>query len=110
MDEVNKAVSGIYSWIGNRAPKQDLPKCVRKRIDWVLRLVDYSGLDFMGAMRAVLAQDDDFEIKDELSFDWLPVTPEFRKWRDSYAYRTGEMQVAVELIYGTQEATDNDHD
>lgn len=104
--EIDKATLGIFSWIGNRTPTQDLPQGVRDRINWAVQLEKESGLTFMGAMRAVLADPSDDGIANMLDYCWLEPTQEFIEWRDGPTYRLREMQIAVELLYGTQDGTE----
>lgn len=107
MNEISKAMNDLFSIREGGVLKQDLPKCVRERIDWAANIEEDSGLSYIGALRAVLAEESDTEIREELSFDWLPVTKEFIDWRDTVAFSIKQMQIAAELIYGERRKRDD---
>ena len=82
MDELNnEEIRKIY---GNdpRSTKMKFPKCVTKRLGWVREYMD-DGLTLYDVFMAVLAYDEKSSKKDfELSGTWLPVSDEFKAWRD----------------------------
>ena len=100
MDELNnKEIIKVY---GNdhRKTKIKLPKCVTNRLDWVREYMD-EGLTFYGGYTAVLAYEEDQAREDfEFGGTWLPVSDEFKAWRDEGFDRSfKEMQIALALIY-----------
>lgn len=101
--EAEKAVFGLMINKDNKIefPDTRLPKSAKERIKWVFPAID-DGLRFYGALRFVLGLDEEADKREwemGASYDWLPVSPEFKLWRD----QTGvlpDMRIAVELIYG----------
>lgn len=108
MDELNNEIRKIY---GNdpRNTKIQLPKCVTERLDWVSECIE-EGLTFYGGFMAVLAYEEDQAREDfELGGTWLPVSDEFKAWRDEgYTWRLKEMQIALALIYAYEEVDDEE--
>lgn len=105
-DELTVAINDIFLWPGKNTPHQHLPACVRERINWAVKLEDDTGIAFFTALHAVMADDD--RLSDEFDEGWLAPSDEFLTWRDEpgYMWSVKQMQVAVELIYGTQEITE----
>lgn len=92
-----------------RAPKMDLPECVKERIKFFGKYSE-DGLSFLGCMDLIMAEDED-KAKKEFEIgayeDYLPASEEFKQWRDEIALRNlHQMEIAVALIYGMGE--DND--
>lgn len=81
-------------------PDFEFPDCVWERIDFFAAEYE-NGLTFEGALRFTLAYDEK-ECKKDWSCggasDWLPVTEDFKNWRDSIMDKS--MELAVALIYG----------
>lgn len=80
-----------------------LPKFVRQRADFFAKQTA-DGLSYFGALKATMAYEYEVsEIKKEIEFggSWLPVSDEFKNWRDSYLGKNSkQMIVALYLIYG----------
>lgn len=92
-----------------RAPKMDLPECVKERIKFFGKYSE-DGLSFLGCMDLIMAEDEE-KAKKEFEIgayeDYLPASEEFKQWRDEIALRNlHQMEIAVALIYGMGE--DND--
>jgi len=68
------------------------------------------GLTFYGGYTAVLAYEEDQAREDfEFGGTWLPVSDEFKAWRDDgFAGSFKEMQIALALIYAYEEEEDNE--
>lgn len=104
MQNMKKTMNNIFGWsIQDEKvvpPNFDFPDCVWERIDFFASQYE-DGLTFEGALRFVLAYNEQ-ECIDNYDVggcdDWLPVTQEFKEWRDSYRDRS--MELAVALIYG----------
>lgn len=84
-------------------PDVKLPKFVVERLNYFYPLQE-EGLTFMGVLEMVLANDEEQAKKDFLfgAFDeWLPVSDEFKKWRDDYPLsKFHQMEIAVAILYG----------
>ena len=86
-----------------KPPKAIMPTCAKERIFFVRKCID-NGLSFLGGLNMVLAYDEEESRKDFiigwLPGDWIPVTEEFKQWRDEpCVFR--EAEIAVALLYGT---------
>lgn len=87
-----------------KSPKAVMPVCAKERILFACKYMDDWRLSFSNALNIVLAYN---EIESEKIFscgawvgDWLPVTEEFKQWRDGpCVFR--EAEIAVALLYGT---------
>lgn len=109
LEGLQKSVSNIYGWkIENGSPnlKMDLPHFVKARVEYFREEPD-CGLSFMGYMQAVLGYEEDEKENKETfdmfgTVDWLPVSDEFKKWRDEY-FSMRQLEVAVAIIYGCYE-------
>lgn len=87
-----------------KSPKAVMPVCAKERILFARKYMADWGLSFYGALNMVLAFDEEESRKDfimgGLPEDWIPVTEEFKQWRDEpFVFR--EAEVAVALLYGT---------
>lgn len=85
-------------------PKANMPESVKERIRFFTKYRE-EGMNFYGCLNCILSYDEE-EQRKEFEFgayeDWLPLTDEFIKWRDTYlADRAGE--VAAAILYGTCE-------
>ncbi len=99
----------IYRWFyeGGKIhpPKMDLPKAVKERLEFFLDQTDF-GLTYLGCLEAVLAYDEEKVKKEiEMGGDWLPVSKEFKEWRDGTGselpyHSSKEQIIALALIYG----------
>lgn len=78
-----------------------LPKFVRQRADFFAKQAG-DGLSYIGALEATMAYEEDKAKKDiEIGGLWLPVSDEFKNWRDDFlGYGMKQMIVALYLIYG----------
>ena len=118
MNDLNKMMDAIYMWSVNEKgqcvpPRVAWPSYVQERIDWVNREMKASPLSFIGALQEIFAYD---EANDKrkwewgASQDWLPVSDEFDRWRNSPSSNVKEMAIAVDLLYGTSAPIDVEHD
>lgn len=102
MIEAHDAVFGFEIVEGKiKTPKYKLPAAVKERIKYIGEESE-NGMTFLGCMNCVLAYDEESCKKEFLlgaSKEWLPVTDEVRRWFDETG-TSGEMLVAVELLYG----------
>ncbi|WP_249274445.1 hypothetical protein [Candidatus Enterococcus clewellii] len=92
-----------------KLPEAVMPEFVKERIRFFTKYRE-DGMNFFGCLNCILAYDEE-EWKKEFAFgayeEWLPVTEEFKQWRDTYhADRGGE--VAVAILYGTCEEVEHD--
>ena len=87
-----------------KPPKADMPEEVKKRIRFFTKYRE-QGLMFLSCLNFILAYD---EVEQKTSFestayeDWLPVTEEFRQWRDEL-FAEREAEVAMAILFGTCE-------
>lgn len=102
-DDMAKTIHNIFGWTANESqpvpPKFDLPDYVWDRVEFFSAGFE-DGLTYTGCLKFVLAYDEKeceklFRIGDPRP--WLPVSEDFKKWRDQYAMR--EMELAAVLIY-----------
>lgn len=107
MNELEERTNGIYGFSYRNgkviAPHYEFPQAVRERVNWLVRESQENSMTFMGMMKFLLAYDEQ-KVKEDwykgAYQDWLPVTDEFKKWRDgSYSWTT-EALLAAELMYG----------
>jgi hypothetical protein len=83
-------------------PKPQLPDFVVERLNYFVPF-QKDGLTFMGVLEMVLAEDEERAKKDFFGggTGWLPVTDEFKKWRDDYPFCLyHQMEIAVAIMYG----------
>lgn len=104
-NEVAKSIKNIYNFkIENGIPvlRMDLPDFVKERIEY-FRKERFNQLTFIGHLDCVLAYDEE-DAKEEFmlnnEIDWLPVSEEFKEWRDTYQ-NIRQVEVATAIIYGT---------
>lgn len=100
-----EALDSVWGWKidGDKImpPQFRLPSAVIERIDWFDDQIT-DGLTFLGALELILAYDEERAKADcELGGNWLPVSDEFKKWRDQDLYGSfREQQIALALMYG----------
>lgn len=84
----------------------DFPTAVVERVEYFIDEMD-DGLSFTGALESVLAyhEHDQKELYEQGGSEWLPVSQEFKNWRDDNPslYGLKEMAIALSLIYGATE-------
>lgn len=106
-EKITPCLNNIYKFEiknGNAMPPEPkLPDCVVERLNFFMPMRE-EGMTFLGILNCVLAIDEE-QAKKDYSFgaveDWLPVTDEFRKWRDDYpASVYHQMEIAVAILYG----------
>lgn len=91
-------------------PMVKLPDSVVERINYFQPFRE-EGLTFIGLMNWILAYEEektksDYETNISV-VDWLPVSNEFKHWRDSIEQmHFGEMQIAVAILYGYEGQAD----
>lgn len=85
-------------------PEQVMPECVKERVRFFTKYRE-DKMTFLGCMNCILAYDEE-EQKKEFGFgayeDWMPVTQEFKEWRDIY-FGDRQAEIAVAILYGTCE-------
>ncbi|MEE8823719.1 hypothetical protein LASUN_13240 [Lentilactobacillus sunkii] len=113
-DLFKKAISSIYHWSieGDKVkpPQIGFPPAVKARIAFFASQME-GGLLFSGALELILAYDEQqAKQKCEMGGEWLPVSDEFRKWRDQpdFAQVFREEQIALALMYGAGMESNND--
>lgn len=76
--------------------KYTLPKFVSERIKWAEREVECTGLTPLGVINVILALDEE-KLKEDFEWgasqDWLPVTDEFKEWRDGDMRRMKQFMI-----------------
>lgn len=109
LDGIKESIKNVYGWqVENNVAnlKMDLPHFVKERVEY-FREETEDGLTFMGYMTAVLGHEEDEKENREIfdmfaSIEWLPVSEEFKKWRDEY-FAMRQLEVAIAIIYGAYE-------
>lgn len=86
-----------------KLPRPKLPDCAVERLNYSMPMLE-DGMTFLGILNCVLAEDEE-KVKKDFSMgamdEWMPVTDEFKKWRDDYPMsRYHQMEIAVAIIYG----------
>lgn len=106
MDSFDELFNGVYGWKIKDSkcvpPDYPLPDCVNKRIKWAYHEIA-NGLTFLGVLTAIFAYDEEKTKKDwylGAEQEWLPVSDEFRKWRDGVGPSMKQNIVALIIIYG----------
>lgn len=112
LDTIKQSYKNVYGFeIVNengvdkiQPPEAIMPECVKERIRFFTKYRE-DGMSFYGCLNCILAYDEE-EWKKDFDFgayeDWLPVTEEFEKWRDTY-FADRAAEVAVAILYGTCE-------
>lgn len=103
-DELTQSMNHIYGFKvkdgKTHSPKIDFPQFVRDRLNFFIKYTE-EGMTFIGCLEAVLGYDEEERKKDfEIGAyeEWMPVTEEFKQWRDTYLPRDRELAVAI--LYG----------
>lgn len=117
-NKVNTAINNIFGFEivkeGEvekvKTPRMNFPEAVRKRIDFFGKYAE-DGLSFLGCLRYIMAVEDEEELKKDFEYgayeDYLPASQEFIEWRDEIGtHRLRDMEVAVALIYGFGDGSD----
>lgn len=111
---IDREYHAVYGWSVNDKgqcvpPTPVYPKAVRERVQWAIGYMQ-EGLTYAGAFDAVMANNEALDHHNfELGGDWLPVTDEFRAWRDEpFMGSIHAMQIALSLLYGDPTEEDGD--
>lgn len=92
-----------------KAPDMVLPQYAIDRIKFFRKYME-DGLSFYGCLNFILAYDEQ-ESQKEFGYgayeEWVPVTEEFKNWRDEY-FAKRDAEIAVALLYGMGEEIEAD--
>lgn len=112
---IDREYHAVYGWSVNEKgqcvpPTPIYPKAVRDRVKWATWYMNEAGLTYAGAFDAVMANNEE---RDRYNFEfggeWLPVSDEFRAWRDEpFMGSIRAMQIALALLYGDPTEEDGD--
>ena len=102
-EKMNKSLSNIYGFKVEdgkvQPPSFELPDYVWERVKFFTKYFE-DGMTFYGCLNLVLAYEEE-DCKQKFLFgateEWLPVSEDFKKWRDEYAMR--EMELAAVILY-----------
>lgn len=109
--EEKRIMRTIYDWkvVNNTPvpPKNELPECIKKRINWAVKLVEEVPITIVGELKLVVVNPEN-EQKTKKEFetiisDWLPLDDDYKKYYQEYQgfmTFTIPMAVAVQLVYG----------
>lgn len=112
IDELTQSVNHIYGFKvidgQTHSPKIDFPQFVRDRLNFFIKYTE-DGMTFIGCLEAVLGHDEE-ECKRDFELgsyeEWMPVTDEFKAWRDTYLPR--DREIAVAILYGFEGCYDGE--
>lgn len=89
-------------------PQFDFPTYVLKQLHWIAEYREM-GITYSGALRAVLAEDEQIEADFDMGGIWEPASEEFKQWLNKpYLRSVRQMQIAVALVYGWEDPFEED--